>query len=120
MRRLTYHCTLIVIFIKCLALLSKASNDQCERDKCEDVSKRCREFNAETFKKSKSIFTFFPEGRLGNKLSAFLNLYFLKLEFGLDVYYEAESYNFLNKFFPNAKFAMKVLEDELCKWTDFG
>jgi hypothetical protein len=115
-----FSLTQIIIFIKCLVSLIYASNDQCERDKCEDISKKCRQYDAESFKNSKSLFTFFPEGRLGNKLSAFLNLYFLKLEFGLDVYYETESYNFLNKFFPNAKSALKVLENELCNWKDFG
>jgi hypothetical protein len=51
------------------------------------------------FKKSPSIFTYFPEGRLGNKITAYLNLLWLKLDFGLDVYYEKESFEMLDYFF---------------------
>jgi len=112
--------SILFISTNILNCLTSASTDQCERDKCDNINKKCRNFDLETFKNSPSIFTFFPEGRLGNKISAFLNLYFLKLEFGLDVYYEKESFKLLNNFFPNAKLAVKVLEDELCNWKDFG
>ena len=36
--------------------------------------------------------TYFPGGRLGNMLTTYLTLYWLKLEFGYDTYYEKEAY----------------------------
>ena len=36
--------------------------------------------------------TYFPGGRLGNMLTSYLTLLWLKLEFGYDTYYEKESY----------------------------
>ena len=41
--------------------------------------------------------TYFPGGRLGNKLTAFLTLLWLKLDFGLDVYLEKEAHQFLDR-----------------------
>jgi len=100
-----------------LAESDKSKNEFCEADSCK---KPCRKFNAKQFKNSPSIFTYFPEGRLGNKITAFAFLYWLKLDFGLDVYYERESYEVLNRIFANVEGKMKVLEDELCDWTKFG
>ena len=36
--------------------------------------------------------TYIPGGRLGNKMSAFLMLLWLKLDFGFDVYYPKDDY----------------------------
>ena len=117
------HLRAILILLVSIPLQSVSSetkspeNEFCEADSCK---KPCREYNAKEFKKSRSIFTYFPEGRLGNKISAFLFLYWLKLDFGLDVYYERESYEVLDYIFANiAETKLKILEDELCDWKKF-
>ena len=49
--------------------------------------------------------TYFPGGRLGNMLTTYLTLYWLKLEFGYDTYYEKEAYyvsaTYFYQFFVN-------------------
>ena len=108
---------LVLIALPCFSTESEQpGNEFCEADSCK---KPCREYNAKEFKKSPSIFTYFPEGRLGNKISAFLFLYWLKLDFGLDVYYEKESYEVLGYIFANVAGTVKILEDELCDWKKF-
>ena len=62
--------------------------------------------------------TYFPGGRLGNMLTAFLTLYWLKLDFGLDVYLEKEAHQFLDRYFEGIN-EVKVLEDGLCDWRQF-
>ena len=60
------------------------------RDKCTDG--KCIRYDPKKFAKSPSIMTYFPGGRLGNMLTTYLTLYWLKLEFGYDTYYEKEAY----------------------------
>ena len=79
----------------------------------------CMAYDYETFKNSTSIVTYFPGGRLGNAITAYLALYWLKLEFGLDTYYEKESKELLEQIFEKAD-KHKVLEDDLCNWKSFG
>lgn len=93
----------------------------CDSNKSADsCTKPCLKYDAQKFKNSPSIFTYFPEGRLGNKISAYLYLFWLKLDFGLDVYFEKESFDMLNYFFANVRGTMKVLEESLCDWREFG
>ena len=68
---------------------------------------------------STSIVTYFPGGRLGNAITAYLTLYWLKLEFGLDTYFERESKDLLEGIFEKAD-KHKVLEEDLCNWKSFG
>ena len=60
------------------------------RDKCTDG--KCVRYDPKKFAKSPSMMTYFPGGRLGNMLTSYLTLLWLKLEFGYDTYYEKESY----------------------------
>ena len=50
-------------------------------------------------------------------LTAYLTLTWIKLEYGLDVYYEKASAKHLSRFFENID--MPTLEDALCDWTQF-
>jgi len=88
------------------------------RDKCTDG--KCIRYDPKKFAKSPSIMTYFPGGRLGNMLTTYLTLYWLKLEFGYDTYYEKEAYYFLDKIFTNINGTVSVLEDSLCDWHQFG
>ena len=108
---------LLAVTPSLLAESDPSKNEYCEADTC---VKKCRKFNSKQFKNSPSIITYFPEGRLGNKISAFLFLFWLKLDFDLDVYYEKESLDVLIYIFENVAGTVKVLEDELCNWRDFG
>ena len=62
-----------------------------DRDKC--TEDKCLRYDPKKFSKSPSIVTYFPGGRLGNKLTAYLTLLWINLEFGFEVYYEKASYN---------------------------
>jgi hypothetical protein len=97
-----------------LSDLNKSAED------CKTITSPCLNYDKEKFKTSPSIFTYFPEGRLGNKITAYLTLLWLKLDFGLDVYYEKESFENLDYYFENVKGTVKILEDSLCNWKDFG
>jgi hypothetical protein len=44
----------------------------------------------------------------------------LKLDHNLDVYLERKSFEMLNQFFENIGGGIKVLEDSLCDWKEFG
>ena len=67
---------------------------------------------------SPSIVTYFPGGRLGNMLTAFLTLLWVHWETGLDVYFEKESHDFMNTFFENIDY-IPTLEDSFCDWRQF-
>ena len=90
--------------------VSPAAGTQCAN---------CTPYNYDTFKDSTSIVTYFPGGRLGNTLTSYLTLYWLKLDFGLDTYFEKQSIQLLEKYFENVT-AHKVLEEDLCDWKKFG
>jgi hypothetical protein len=79
----------------------------------------CTPYNSETFKDSPSIVTYFPGGRLGNTITAYLTLYWVQLEYGLDTYFEKESKQLLELYFENVD-KHKVLETDLCNWKSFG
>ena len=79
----------------------------------------CTVYDYEKFKDSNSILTYFPGGRLGNAITAYLTLYWLQLEFGLDTYFEKESKERLELIFENVN-KHKVLEEDLCNWKSFG
>ena len=65
----------------------------CELDKRESCTAgKCIRYDPLKFKTSPSIMTYIPGGRLGNKMSAFLMLLWLKLDFGFDVYYPKDDY----------------------------
>jgi len=52
---------------------------------------------------SPSIATYFPGGRLGNMLTAFTTIYWINLDFGMDVYLEREAHKFLSNIFEGRK-----------------
>ena len=89
-------------------------------ESCQTITPPCLKYDEEKFKTSPSIFTYFPEGRLGNKITAYLTLLWLKLDFGVDTYYEKESFENLDYYFENVRGTVKILEDSLCNWKDFG
>ena len=65
----------------------------CELDDRESCTNgKCIRYDPKKFLASPSVVTYFPGGRLGNKLTAYLMLLWLKLEFGFDIYFEKESY----------------------------
>ena len=78
----------------------------------------CTPYDYETFKNSTSIVTYFPGGRLGNAITAYLTLYWVQLEYGLDTYFEKESLERLQLYFENVD-KHKVLEEDLCNWKNF-
>ena len=78
----------------------------------------CLSYDPQTFKDSTSMVTYFPGGRLGNTLTAYLNLLWLKLEHGLDTYFEKQSKELLEQYFEKAD-EHKVLEEDLCNWKGF-
>ena len=77
------------------------------------------EYQPERFKESTSIVTYFPGGRLGNTITAYLTLYWVQLEYGIETYFEKESKERLEHYFENVN-KHKVLEDDLCDWISFG
>jgi len=79
----------------------------------------CTPYNYETFKDSPSMITYFPGGRLGNAITAYLTLYWVQLEYGLDTYFEKEAKERLEMYFDNVD-KHKVLEEDLCNWKSFG
>ena len=98
----------------------KLSDPNKSAEGCQTIKPPCLNYDREKFQTSPSIFTYFPEGRLGNKITAYLTLLWLKLDFGLDIYYEKESFENIDYFFENVRGTVKVLEDSLCNWKDFG
>merc|ERR1712001_131626 len=79
----------------------------------------CMEYDPKKFKESTSIVTYFPGGRLGNTITAYLTLYWVQLEYGIETYFEKESKERLEHYFENVN-KHKVLEDDLCDWISFG
>ena len=84
-----------------LALIRSTSSTQtieipknfCEIDARELCSEgKCIRYDPKKFSKANSIMTYFPGGRLGNMITAYLTLLWMKLEFGYDVYFEKEAY----------------------------
>ena len=63
----------------------KSNSDKSKSDKCPTPVQRpsCLKYNAEIFKTSPSMFTYFPMGRLGNTISAYLVRYQFFLWFTL-------------------------------------
>lgn len=61
------------------------------RDSCTDG--KCIRYDPRKFKNSPSIMTYFPGGRLGNKITAYLSLLWMKLDFGYDTFFEKESFD---------------------------
>ena len=73
----------------------------CELDKRESCTEgKCIRYDPLKFKSSPSIMTYFPGGRLGNMLSAYLNSYWMKRDFGYDVYFPKKDYE-VRHFFPS-------------------
>ena len=66
----------------------------CELDKREECVKegKCIRYDPRKFKNSPSVMTYFPGGRMGNMITAYLTLLWMKLEFNYDVYLEKQSY----------------------------
>ena len=83
------------------------------------ICENCTIYDYENLKDSPSIVTYFPGGRLGNAITAYLTLFWVKLEYGLDTYFEKESYDLLKLYFENVD-DHKVLEEDLCNWKNFG
>ena len=128
-QRLLFAIVLGLVSIQFILAEKDGSNHEntkyCDPKKSADSCSKpppppCLQYDAQKFKNSPSIFTYFPEGRLGNKISAYLYLLWLKLDFGLDVYYEKESFDMLDSIFANVRGTMKVLEDSFCDWREFG
>jgi len=93
----------------------------CELDKREEcVEGKCIRYDPRKFRNSPSVMTYFPGGRMGNMITAYLTLLWMKLEFNYDVYLEKQSYLFMNLIFKNINETTKVLEDGLCDWRQFG
>ncbi len=64
----------------------------CELDNREACTEgKCIRYDPKKFASTPTMVTYFPGGRMGNMLTAFLMLLWLKLEFGFDVYYEKSS-----------------------------
>ena len=65
----------------------------CEIDARETCTEgKCIRFDPKKFQHAPSVMTYFPGGRLGNMITAYLTLTWMKEEFGYDVYYEKESF----------------------------
>ena len=65
----------------------------CELDKREEcIDGKCIRYDPRKFKNSPSVMTYFPGGRMGNMITAYLTLLWMKLEFNYDVYFEKQSY----------------------------
>lgn len=93
----------------------------CELDNREACSPgKCIRYDPKKFQTTPSIVTYFPGGRLGNMLTAYLFLLWIKLEHGYDTYFEKESYKYMEYFFANLNGTVKILEEDLCDWTQFG
>lgn len=90
----------------------------CELDrKSECQVGQCLRYDPKKFPNSRSVVTFFAGGRLGNKISAYLNLLWVHLDHDQDVYYEKESFEVLDRYFENIN--IPTLEDGLCDWRTF-
>ena len=61
-----------------------------------------------------SIVMYLPGGRLGNMISAFLMMLWVKLENGYAAYLDAETSAVLRRYFENID--MPVLEESLCNY----
>ena len=95
------------------------SSPYCVAPKAGTQCANCTPYNYATFKDSTSIATYFPGGRLGNTITSYLTLLWLKLDFGLDTYFEKQSIQLLEQYFENVT-QHKVLEEDLCDWKKFG
>ena len=72
----------------------------CELDKREEcVEGKCIRYDPRKFRNSPSVMTYFPGGRMGNMITAYLTLLWMKLEFNYDVYLEKQSYLVSNNCF---------------------
>ncbi len=69
------------------------------------------------YRTSGSILMYPPGGRLGNMISSYLMLFWLRLEHGFDVYLDRESVQVMGRYF--ASLDMPVLEDSLCDYRAF-
>lgn len=49
-----------------------------------------------------------------------MTLLWLKMDHGLDVYLDRSSFKTMRLYFENIGGGVKVLEDHLCNWKDFG
>jgi hypothetical protein len=136
MWRLSVHLVSI-IFLESLVLASEEGH--CQVDGVERCG--CRVYNEEEMKTSPSLITYFPMGRLGkeavqkrlslispllkplslvgNTISAYLTLLWLKMDHGLDVYFDRSSFATMRLYFDNVGGGIKVLEDHLCRWEEF-
>ncbi len=86
------------------------------RDECEEG--QCLRYDPKKFKEGVSVVTYFPGGRLGNMLTAFLTSLWVHLDHGLDPYLEKEAHDFMSVIFEHVD-AIKVLETDLCDWRQF-
>ena len=87
----------------------------CELDKREEcVEGKCIRYDPRKFRNSPSVMTYFPGGRMGNMITAYLTLLWMKLEFNYDVYLEKQSYLvsnncfFLLQIFLNSQYCPKI------------
>jgi len=80
----------------------------------------CYAFDPLTFDDEPSIATYFPNGRLGNAISAFLMLLWVRLDHGLQTFMEKEAVDMLSQYFVFGNSTHKVLEEDLCDWQKFG
>ena len=55
-----------------------------------------------------------------NVVSFLQTLLWLKVDFNYDVYLEKKSFEMLRKYFVNIDGGIKVLEESLCDWREFG
>ena len=113
----------IAVFIACFTFVLSTQTielpkDFCEVDRRNECKKnQCVRYDPKKFMSSPSLVTYFPNGRLGNKLTAYLTLLWIGLETGLEVLYEKESFKVLDHYFENIN--LPVLEDSLCDWRQF-
>ena len=79
-------------------------------------------YDPRKFVTSPSIVTYIPHDQnLGNVISAYLILLWINLEHGYSVYVDKASHNQLKFYFKNVdQTPVKVLEESLCDWDEFG
>ena len=70
------------------------------------MSSTCRNFT--------SIVMYLPGGRLGNMISAYLMMLWVKLENGYDAFLDADTSAVMRRYFENID--MPVLEESLCNY----
>ena len=80
----------------------------------------CYRYDPSFFPDEPSIVTYFPDGRLGNGLSSYLMMLWVKLDHGLETYMQREAIDMLSQYFVYANTTHKVLEEDLCDWRAFG